>query len=118
MIMASPVTKPIITGVGTNRMNLPNRATPTPTCSKPANMTVANTYSTPCETTREINTTATAPVAPEIIPGRPPRIDVTSPMTNAAYNPVNGDNPAINAKATASGIRAIATVSPDNTSVL
>src|SRR5690606_447102 len=118
MMMARPLTKPRMTGVGTNRMNFPIRAIPVVTCIRPANTTVANTYSTPWEATSDTNTTATAPVAPEIIPGRPPRIEVTNPIINAAYNPVRGDNPAISAKATASGTSAIATVRPDNTSVL
>jgi hypothetical protein len=59
-----------------------------------------------------------APVAPDIIPGLPPNIDVMNPIMKAAYNPVKGDNPAIKAKATASGIKAIATVNPDRISVL
>ena len=63
-------------------------------------------------------TMATAPVAPEIIPGRPPRIEVTNPIMKAAYNPVKGESPAMMAKATASGIKARATVNPDKTSVL
>ena len=66
----------------------------------------------------ETMTTATAPVAPEIIPGLPPRTEVTSPITNAAYNPVKGDKPAIRANAMASGTKANATVNPDRTSVL
>ena len=41
--------------------------------------------------------TATAPVAPEIIPGRPPNIEVINANTNAAYKPVKGENPGINA---------------------
>ena len=65
-----------------------------------------------------INITATAPVAPEIIPGLPPKTEVTNPIINAAYNPVSGDKPAIMAKATASGTRAKATVSPERTSSL
>ena len=63
-------------------------------------------------------TTATAPVAPEIIPGLPPKIEVTNPITKAAYNPVSGENPAIIAKAIASGTNAKATVNPDKISVL
>eukprot|EP00521_Asterionellopsis_glacialis_P003207 CAMPEP_0195280188 /NCGR_PEP_ID=MMETSP0706-20130129/20924_1 /TAXON_ID=33640 /ORGANISM="Asterionellopsis glacialis, Strain CCMP134" /LENGTH=36 /DNA_ID= /DNA_START= /DNA_END= /DNA_ORIENTATION= len=35
-------------------------------------------------------TTANAPVAPEIIPGRPPNTAVISPTKNAAYKPTNG----------------------------
>jgi len=63
-------------------------------------------------------TIAIAPVAPEIIPGRPPKTEVISPMLNAAYKPVNGFKPATKANATASGTRAKATVSPDKISVV
>lgn len=59
-----------------------------------------------------------APVAPEIIPGLPPKIEVINPIENAAYNPVSGDRPAINANAIASGTKAKATVNPDRTSFL
>ena len=61
-------------------------------------------------------TTAIAPVAPEIIPGRPPKIAVINPTIKAAYKPTNGSTPATKAKATASGTSANATVRPDNTS--
>ena len=81
-------------------------------------MTAANTYSTPYCCARATKTTATAPVAPDIIPGRPPKIDVTKPIINAAYNPVRGDKPAMSANATASGIKAMATVKPERISVL
>ena len=57
-------------------------------------------------------TTAIAPVAPLIMPGRPPKTLATSPTTKAAYKPVKGLSPAINAKAIASGMRAMATVNP------
>ena len=57
-------------------------------------------------------TTATAPVAPLIMPGLPPSKLAVSPTTNAAYSPVKGLRPAIKANATASGMRAMATVNP------
>ena len=60
--------------------------------------------------------TASAPVAPEIIPGLPPSIAVIRQMIKAAYNPMMGVTPAIIAKATASGTSASATVKPDRTS--
>jgi hypothetical protein len=63
-------------------------------------------------------TTAIAPVAPEIMPGLPPKIEVTKPIVNAAYSPVRGESPAIRAKATASGINASATVRPERISFL
>jgi hypothetical protein len=57
-----------------------------------------------------------APVAPEIIPGRPPNIEVTSPIIKAPYKPTIGDIPATKAKATASGTKAKATVNPERIS--
>src|SRR6056297_1244368 len=117
MITAKPFTNPNITGCGTKRINFPSRSTPASICMIPARITVANTYSTPYCWAKLTITTATAPVAPEIIPGLPPKIEVTNPITNAAYNPVRGDKPAIKAKAMASGTKASATVRPDKTSV-
>ena len=84
MTMASPLTKPSITGCGTIRMNLPKRKMPAVTCSMPISTTVANRYSTPCSATSDTITTAKAPVAPEIMPGRPPKTAVISPTINAA----------------------------------
>ncbi len=63
-------------------------------------------------------TTAMAPVAPEIIPGRPPKTEVIKPTINAAYKPTSGSTLATKAKATASGTSANATVKPDSTSFL
>ena len=57
-----------------------------------------------------------APVAPEIMPGRPPMAEVIKPIINAAYRPIIGSTPATNAKATASGTSAKATVIPESTS--
>ena len=62
--------------------------------------------------------TASAPVAPEIIPGLPPIMAVIKQTMNAAYRPMMGVTPAIIAKATASGTSAKATVKPDNKSSL
>ena len=39
--IASPLTKPSITGCGTSRMNLPQPSTPADTCSSPARRTHA-----------------------------------------------------------------------------
>ena len=61
-------------------------------------------------------TTANAPVAPEIIPGLPPKIAVIKPTIKAAYKPTKGSTPATKAKATASGTSAKATVIPERTS--
>ena len=56
----------------------------------PISTTVANRYSTPCAATSATITTASAPVAPEIMPGRPPISAVISPTMNAAYSPTSG----------------------------
>ncbi len=98
MIIAKPLTNPKITGCGTKRINLLNRKKPADILIIPAKTTVAKMYSTPCDFAKTTKTTATAPVAPEIMPGRPPNMEVTKPIINAAYRPVRGDKPAINAK--------------------
>jgi hypothetical protein len=68
--------------------------------------------------TNETTTTAIAPVAPEIIPGRPPKTAVIKPIKNAEYKPIRGETPATNAKAIASGTRASDTVTPERKSFL
>ena len=65
-----------------------------------------------------MKTTATEPVAPEIIPGLPPINDVITPMINAAYSPTTGLTPAINENAMASGTSATETNAPESTSFL
>ncbi len=50
------------------------------------------------------------------MPGRPPRTAEKSPIKNAEYNPINGETPATNANAIASGTSARATVKPERTS--
>ena len=57
-----------------------------------------------------------APVAPDIIPGRPPNTEVINPIIKAPYKPTIGDTPATKAKATASGTKAKATVNPERMS--
>ncbi len=59
-----------------------------------------------------IKTTMVAPAPPETIPGRPPKMAVTSPIIKAAYNPVKGESPARMANERDSGYHVIATVSP------
>ncbi len=118
IMIARPFTKPNITGCGTSLINFPSLRKPTINCIIPARITVAKIYSTPWLRESATNTTATAPVAPEIIPGLPPNTAVISPIMKAAYKPVSGERPAMNAKAIASGISARATVSPESISVL
>ena len=66
----------------------------------------------------DVITTASAPVAPEIIPGLPPNTAVSSHTINAACNHTIGLTPATNDNAMASGTSAKATVSPERISVL
>ena len=47
-------------------------------------MTVAKMYSGPWERASSASTTAMAPVAPPIMPGRPPNTLATRPTTKAA----------------------------------
>ena len=61
-------------------------------------------------------TNAIAPVAAEIIPGRPPTKLMTTAIQKEAYKPTFGSTPAIIEKAMASGIKARATTSPDKIS--
>ena len=55
---------------------------------------------------------AIAPVAAEIMPGRPPAKAITMAMQKEAYRPTFGSTPAMMEKAMASGIKARATTSP------
>jgi len=52
------------------------------------------------------------------MPGLPPITEVIRHMRNAPYRPTMGGMPATKEKATASGTRAKATVSPENISAL
>src|SRR5690606_9090630 len=63
------------------------------------------------------STSATAPVAPEIIAGRPPTIAIVTAMVKEANRPSLGSTPAMIENAMASGIRASATTRPPSTSV-
>ena len=62
-------------------------------------------------------TRATAPVAAEIMAGRPPTKEMVTAMVKAANSPIRGSTPAMMENAMASGIRARATTRPPSTSV-
>jgi len=62
-------------------------------------------------------TSATAPVAAEIMAGRPPTKAMVTAIVNEANNPSRGSTPAMIEKEIASGIKAKATTSPARTSV-
>jgi len=79
---------------------------------------VEKRYSIPKSRTSDTITMASAPVAPDIIPGLPQNTAVIIPTINAACNPIIGLISATNENAIASGTSANATVKPDNISVL
>ncbi len=62
-------------------------------------------------------TRATAPVAAEIIAGRPPTMEMTTAMVKEANRPIAGSTPAMIENEIASGISASATTRPASTSV-
>ena len=114
--IASALTKPTTTERETKRIRVLSRSAPAMICSTPARMVAASRYSRPWSRTRSTITSAIAPVAAEIMPGRPPAIAVTTAMQNEAYRPTRGSTPAMMEKAMASGISASATSTPDSTS--
>src|SRR5699024_3093620 len=63
-------------------------------------------------------TKAIAPVAAEIIPGRPPTKAMMTAIQKEAYKPTIGSTPARMEKAIASGIKAKATTVPARISAL
>ncbi|GGO68873.1 hypothetical protein GCM10012276_03720 [Nocardioides deserti] len=62
-------------------------------------------------------TRAIAPVAAEIIAGRPPRNEIATAIVNDANSPTRGSTPAMIENEIASGISARATTRPARTSV-
>ena len=73
-------------------------------------------YSKPWSLTSVTINSAIAPVAADIMPGRPPTKAIITAIQNEAYKPTFGSTPAIIEKAIASGIRASATTIPASTS--
>src|SRR5690625_2211286 len=117
MRIASALTNPTITCWGMNRMSRANPTRPSTTCNAPARITVAMRYSTPWLATSGAMTSATAPVAAEIIAGRPPTIAIVTAIVKEANSPSRGSTPAMMENAMASGMSASATTSPPSTSV-
>jgi len=116
-MIARPFTNQSITGWGISLTSFPSQKSPKAICSIHIKIRVAKRNSTPWVNTREVITTASAPVAPDIIPGRPQNIAVISPTKKAACNHTIGFTHAINEKAIASGTSASATVKPESISV-
>jgi hypothetical protein len=101
---------------GTNRINLGTPTALRTTCSTPARMPAASRYSTPWSLTKPTTTRAIAPVAAEIIAGRPPAIAIVTAIVNEANSPTLGSTPAMIENEIASGIRASATTRPARSS--
>lgn len=116
IIIASQLTKPSITGWGISLTNFANQNTPNNIWNIHINIKVAKRYSIPWVATSDVITTAKAQVAPEIIPGLPPNIEVKSHTIKAACNQTIGLIQATKEKAIASGIKAKATVNHDKIS--
>ncbi len=110
--IASALTKPVITERDTKRISEPRRRAPATICSTPVSRVAASRYCRPWSRTRVTMSSAMAPVAAEIIPGRPPVKAITTAMQNEAYRPTWGSTPAMIEKAMASGISARATTRP------
>ena len=70
----------------------------------------------PYSRTSGATTRATAPVAAEIMAGRPPRKAMETAIVKEAKSPTRGSTPAMIENEIASGIRARATTSPASTS--
>ncbi len=68
----------------TNRITAPIRATPAIICKIPVSTVAASRYWRPCSRTSVTMRSAVAAVAAEIIPGRPPKIAVSTAMQNDA----------------------------------
>ena len=82
--MANAFTKPVITDRDTNRISSPSLSTPASICSTPVSTVAASRYCGPCSLTRVTITNAMAPVAAEIMPGRPPAKAMITQMLNEA----------------------------------
>jgi hypothetical protein len=116
--MASAFTKPTITERGMKRMSRVTPRMASRIWKTPARITAAMRWSSPWLRISGAITRATAPVAAEIMAGRPPTKEMVTAMVKEANSPIRGSTPAITENAMASGMRARATTSPARASVL
>lgn len=84
MMMAREFTKPVMTGWGTNVIKRPNLSAPINHCKIPVKIVAAYKYSIPCIATSGPINDAMAPVAAEIMPGRPPKNEMLTAITKDA----------------------------------
>ncbi len=83
----------------------------------PVSTVAANKYCKPCSLTKVIISSAIAPVAAEIMAGRPPKNAILTAIQKDAYSPTCGSTPAIAENAIDSGMSAKPTTKPASTSV-
>jgi len=84
MRIARALTNPVITERGTKRISLGTRSAPSAIWIRPATIVAASRYSTPWSATSPTTTSAIAPVAAEIIAGRPPANAMVTAIVNEA----------------------------------
>ncbi len=82
--IARALTKPVTTERDTNRITVASLNTPNRICSTPVSTVAASKYCRPWSRTRVTINSAMAPVAAEIIPGRPPVNAVTTAIQKEA----------------------------------
>ena len=114
---ASAFTKPTITERGMKRISRVTPRTASRIWKTPARITAAMRWSRPWLRISGAITRATAPVAAEIMAGRPPTNEMVTAMMKDANRPIRGSTPAITENAIASGISASATTRPARASV-
>lgn len=125
MTTARPFTKPTMTDPGMRVMYFEPPTSQNPPMSTPAQITEGKRSSTPSPLPPGVvgsgmkvaMMAAKAPVAPLIIPGRPPSTPQMRPTTQAECSAMGGRTFARKANATDSGICAKAMMSPSRTSV-
>src|SRR5690606_30357139 len=117
-MIASALTNPTMTLRGMNRNSFATPKSASRIWKTPASRIVASRYSTPWVGATSATTSATAPVAAEIIAARPPTNAIDTAMTNELKRPTRGSTPAMIENAIASGMSASATARPARTSRL
>jgi hypothetical protein len=82
--IARAFTNPVTTERETKRIRSPRRKMPARIWNRPVRSVAASRYCSPWSFTREPMTRAMAPVAAEIMPGRPPAMAVMTAMQKEA----------------------------------
>jgi hypothetical protein len=83
-VVSRGLTNPVMTERGTKRISFATPSAASASWKTPATIVAASRYSTPCSSTRPTTTSAIAPVAAEIIAGRPPASAIVTAIVNDA----------------------------------